>query len=141
MKSVSEYEVAAGFLDSGRVLANAAHAAGAVAAIACLSRPHGLERLAIVASLLCWPVSCYFALRVAIDASLFRALAGDSEDGASHLDELLVRMRLRRRVVERSPMDRVNGALRLWRCQIVMLALQISPLILGLAMRLSVSGD
>jgi hypothetical protein len=70
-------EATASMLDSGRVLALASQVAALIAAI---SPWNSLaHRVLFAAVLLLWPLVCWLAIRVAIDASLFRAMAKDPD--------------------------------------------------------------
>jgi hypothetical protein len=60
-----------------------------IAAVGALLAQPVAERLVFAASILCWPVACYFGLRVAVDASLFRELSREAADGGQAIDELL----------------------------------------------------
>src|SRR5260370_20186849 len=81
----------ASFLDSGRVLANAGNAAAIVAGIGCVVPGPSCSRFVLAGSLLFWFVECWFAVRVAIDSSLFRVMAADTEEAGRQLDAMLVR--------------------------------------------------
>ena len=120
----------ASFLDSGRTMANAANAAAVIAGLGCVMVEPSGSRIALAASILLWLAQCYFAVRVLIDASLFRVLAGDLEEGTRRLDEVLNRPN---RTVE----DRLRGALGLWRGQIVTFVLQLAALAAGAVLRLA----
>lgn len=124
-KDVTNLSVTAAFLDSGRVIANAANAAGVVAGIGCFIVGPGYRRGILACSILLWFIECYYAVRVAIDASLFRVLASDPEGAAHAIDNLVQRRG------ERSLKDRTHGALALWRRQIAFLILQLAALALG----------
>ena len=76
-------------------------------------------------SLVWWLVECWFAVRVAIDASLFRHLAGETEDRWRRLDELVAGWDLRRTAEARSTADRSRGAMTLWRMQAFALTIQL----------------
>src|SRR5206468_4104409 len=91
-----ESGLTASFLDSGRVLAGAGHVAALVAGVGAIAARYRVERLAFGFSLFFWIISCWFAVRVMIDASLFHRLAEEPEDGWRRLDELLTDSRLRR---------------------------------------------
>lgn len=113
-------EATASMLDSGRVAVVASHVAALIAA---LTFPNA--RLLSGGALLLWPVACYFGLRVAIDASLFRAMARDPEPSASALDAFLLSQGLARTVAPRSIEARIGAALGLWRRLVSVTALQI----------------
>ena len=125
-------KVTASFLDSGRVLANAAHAGAILAGLGCFISLAIAARAFFLISILFWFAGCWFAVRVAIDASLFRALTG-SED-LQKLDALLSRWRLVKQPKDRGIEDRSRGALRLWRRQATVLTLQLSALLAGIAL-------
>lgn len=123
-------EITASFLDSGRVLGNAANAAAVVAGVGCFWAGWLLVRVVLGASLLFWFLECYFAVRVSIDASLFRVMAADVEAVGERLDESLGRP-------ARSLEDRTRGALNLWRKQRAMLAVQLATLFTGIVLRMA----
>src|SRR3989442_6302639 len=80
-------------------------------------------------SLVWWLVECWFAVRVAIDASLFRHLAGEREDRWRRLDELVASWGLGKTAQGRSAADRSRGAMALWRMQAITLTIQLVLLI------------
>ena len=80
----------ASFLESGQMLAKAGNAAAVVAGITGVTVYSDAVRLLLAGSMLCWVFECWFAVRVRIDASLFRQLAGESEGEWRRLDELLI---------------------------------------------------
>lgn len=121
----------ASFLDSGRVLAGAAHVGVVIAGLGCFISLPIAARLFFAASILSWLAGCWFAVRVAIDASLFRALAGDPE--LQRLDALLARWGFLKQANERTLADRSLGALRLWRRQAMLLTIQLAALLAGVA--------
>jgi len=84
-----ECVVTASFLRSGRVLSNVSNCGALIAGVGMLLAHAAAGRLLFAASIGCWPVACYFGLRVAIDAALFQELAGGPADGWHALDELL----------------------------------------------------
>jgi hypothetical protein len=120
-------QVTAGFLESGRTLANAANAAAVIAGVGCWW-VHGVCVVLLGMSLLAWVAESWFAMRVAIDRSLFRTLAGEPAEGADWLDGLLVDWGLVKAAQSRSMTDRSRGALRFWRTQCVALAVQLAAL-------------
>jgi len=115
-------------LGIGAVLANTGHAGAVVAGIGSAFTQAPTIQMIFAASILCWLVGCWLAVRVAIDASLFRALAAEPEDGGKKLDELLTGWGLRRNLKERGMADRSRGALGLWRRQVAALAIQLTAL-------------
>lgn len=123
--------ITAGFLDSGRVLANVANTAAVIAGVGCVIMSPGYSRLALAASIALWFVESYYAVRVAIDSSLFRLLATDPEGTSRHLDNFL------RTTKERSLEDRTRGALALWRRQIVYFTVQLATLLAGIMLRVA----
>jgi hypothetical protein len=125
-------KVTAGFLESGRTLANAANAAAVIAGVGFWYEGFGASAVALAVSLFFWVVGSWFAVRVAIDRSLFQTLAEDPGEGADRLDSLLVYWKLVTAAKSRSMPDRSRGALRLCRMQGVALALQLAAL--GVAM-------
>ena len=132
MRAGFDCEVTAGFLDSGRTVANAANVAGIIAGVGYWYEGPGASSGALALSLVFWVVELWFAGRVAIDRSLFRTLAADSEQSAEWLDVLLVDWRFIKAAKSRSMADRSRGALRLLRMQSVTLILQLVTL--GVAM-------
>jgi hypothetical protein len=120
-------KVTAGFLESGRALANFANAAAIIAGVGCWW-VHGACVVLLGMSLLGWVLESWFAVRVAIDRSLFRTLAEEPAEGADWLDGLLVDWGLVKAAQSRSMPDRTRGALRLFRMQCVALALQMAAL-------------
>ncbi len=126
----------ASFLNSGRVLANAGNAAAMVAGVGCVVAGPPGSRWVLAGSLLFWFAECWFAVRVAIDSSLFRVLAPDPEEAGRQLDAMLPH-RGAATVRERSLEDRTRGALRLWRKQIAALAVQFAALAAGITLRIA----
>jgi hypothetical protein len=129
MNSTLDAIIIASFLESGRTLARASHTAALVAGIGSAAAPSTVPRILFSGSLMCWLVECWFAVRVTIDASLFRHLTGDSADGWRRLDQLLKVWRLRGTAEGRSTAERSRGAIALWRMQAVVLAIQLAMLI------------
>jgi hypothetical protein len=125
-------EVTAGFLESGRTLSNVANAAAVIAGIGAGVSTSGVL---LVVSLAAWLVESWFAVRVAIDRSLFRTLASYPQDGADWLDALLVDWNLVKAATSRSMADRSRGALRLWRMQAAALTVQLATLAAGIILR------
>ena len=120
----------ASFLDSGRVIANSGNAAAIIAGIGCIITGPTNSRLVLAGSLLLWLVENWFAVRVAIDSSLFRVLAADPEEASRQLDAKLNRG-------GRTLADRTRGALALWRKQIAALAIQLAALAAGIVLRIA----
>jgi hypothetical protein len=131
MKPDFECAIAASFLSSGRVLANIANCAALIAAAGSLLAHTLSARLLFATSLLCWPVACYFGLRVSIDARLFRELARAPDEGGQSLDDLLRAWGLGNAKSGRSLADRSRGALRLWKRLIAAVAVQLLVLSAG----------
>ena len=75
-----------------------------------------------------WAVESWYAVRVAIDRSLFVTLAQEPADGADWLDVLLVDWKLIKAAKSRNMTDRMQGAMRLWRIQGAALVLQLAAL-------------
>jgi hypothetical protein len=134
MKPEFECAAAASFLDSGRLLSNVSNCAAVIAALGALLARRNVERLVFAGSMLFWPVVCYFALRVAIDASLFRAMGPAPADSGRALDELLHAWGLGNKKPARSIAERSHGALGLWKRTIVTAALQLVALAAALVM-------
>jgi hypothetical protein len=116
-------EATASMLDSGRVLALASQAAALIAAISPWNTL--AHRLLFAVALVLWPLACWLAIRVAIDASLFRAMARDPEASARSLDTFLTAHGLAPAPSGRPLADRCRGALRLWRRLMFVAGLQM----------------
>ncbi len=129
MKPEFECMVTASFLRSGRVLCNASNCAAVIAGVGILLAHAVAGRLLFAVSVFCWPIACYLGMRVAIDAALFRDLAGDPADGGHALDELLRAQGLLRARPERTTAERSRGGLRLWILLIVIVAIQLATLV------------
>ena len=112
----------AAFLDSGRTLALASQAAVITTALAI--PPYGLARYAFELALFAWAAAIWFAVRVAIDAALFRALADDA-DAPTRLDSLLRCWGFTPPAATRTLEERARGAVRLWKLQAICTAIQI----------------
>jgi len=132
MKPEFEFAVAAGFLRSGHALANCANCAALIAAAGALLAHAAAARLLFTASVLWWPAACYFGMRVAIDARLFRELGREGAEGGQALDELLRAWGLSNAEPGRSMAERSRGALRLWRRQMAAVAVQLAAMAAGL---------
>jgi hypothetical protein len=130
----------ASLLDSGATLANAGNAAAVIAGFGCLFAHSTSARAAFAAAILCWLVQCWLAVRIRIDASLFRMLAEDPGARARQMDELLIAWGLVKRIRERSLDQRCRAALRLWRFQVAAFAIQCCLLAAGLILAM-VSGN
>jgi hypothetical protein len=126
MKPESECVVTASLLRSGRVLASAGNCAAVMAAVGLLLSHAEAARLLFAASILCWPLAVYLGVRVAIDASLFRGLAGELAEGGQALDKLLRDRGLMRAKPERTLTERSRGAVRIWKRMIVIVAVQLT---------------
>jgi hypothetical protein len=120
--------LAASFLESGQILANASNAAAVVAGIAGLTLHSTIARPLLAVSMLCWLIECWFAARVKIDASLFRQLSTESNDNWQQLDELLIDWGFPRTPESRSVGDRSRSAVALWKGQALALAIQLVTL-------------
>lgn len=125
-----ECNVTAGILDSGRALTNAAHAGAIVGGIGVTLAHSPATRILFAVVIVCWLIECWLAVRVAIDASVFRTLAAESE-GGRRLDALLTRWALRKNLNERSIAERSRAAIRLWRLQIGGLGVELVVLMIG----------
>jgi hypothetical protein len=119
------------FLESGRMLARVSNAAAVVAGVGSVI-VHSAIRLLFAGSMLCWLVEVWFAVRVHIDASLFRQLAGESESSWKRLDELLTSYGYHRPSENCSVSDRASRAMALWRHQVATLAIQLASLAIAL---------
>jgi hypothetical protein len=128
MKPDFEWSATASVLDSGRTLASASNVAAVVAGINAVLGHSNAAQIACALSMLCWFVGCYFAVRVTIDASLFRQLAANHVEACGDLDEWLRRLGWLRGETDRSLTDRTRAALALWRGQVALLALQLMAL-------------
>jgi hypothetical protein len=129
MNAELDSRVTASFLESGQILANASHAAAVVAGFGTAAAHSAIAGLLFSSSMLCWLCECWFAVRVAIDASLFRRVADESEDGWRQVDEWMNACGFLRLSEGRSIADRARGAVALWRRQAVALAIQFAILI------------
>jgi hypothetical protein len=121
-----ECGVTASLLSSGASLAIASHCAAVIGAAGILIAHSAAARLVFVAPVLCWPAACYFSVRVAIDASLFKELALADQDSGPALDELLRRRGLAREKPKRTIAGRSQGAVKLWKWLIAITAIQIA---------------
>src|SRR5207248_2999265 len=74
MNSGLDDSITASFLESGWTLARASHTAALVAGIGSAAAHSTVQRIVFSGSLVWWLVMCWFAVRVTIDASLFRHL-------------------------------------------------------------------
>jgi hypothetical protein len=135
VKPEFECGVIASVLDSGRTLAAAGHAAAVIAALGAGFAHTAPVRLAFAASILLWPIGCYLAVRVSLDAALFRAIAADPVQDSSRMDELLGSWGLMRNLKERTLEQRIRGALTLWRRHQAVFAIQLAALIGGVLMQ------
>jgi len=115
----------ASLLNSGASLATASNCAAVIGAAGILLAHSAMARTILIASVLLWPAACYFSVRVAIDASLFRELALSDQDSGPALDELLRRRGLARQQPDRTISDRSHGAVELWRRLIAVTGIQI----------------
>jgi hypothetical protein len=132
MNAELDSRVAASFLESGRILANASDVAAVVAGFGTVAAHSAIAGLLFSSSMLCWLCECWFAVRVAIDASLFLRVADESEDGWRQVDEWINAFGFLRAREGRSVADRARGAVALWRRQAVALAIQFAILIAAL---------
>ena len=129
MRAGFDCKVTASFLESGRTIANAANAAAVIAGIGCyFGRSTTAVAILLGLSLAAWAVESWYAVRVAVDRSLFVALAQEPADGADWLDVLLVDWKLIKTAKSRNMTDRMQGAMRLWRIQGAALVLQLAAL-------------
>ena len=132
MKPQLECSLTAGFLRSGRLLANASNCAALIAAGGLFLLTRQLPaRVAFAASLLCWPAACYCGLRVSIDARLFRELGRQPEEGAESLDGLLSAWGMGGGQPGRSIAGRAGGAIRWWRRLAAAVAVQLAAMAVG----------
>ncbi|MFO1352697.1 MAG: hypothetical protein U1F68_19290 [Gammaproteobacteria bacterium] len=125
--------VAAALLDSGRVLAHGGHVGALLALLGIVvtaQRGQDLAAIVFLASLGLWCVHCWLALRVAIDAALFRVLDADPACLAQ-FDQWLLDWGLRKRVTPRPLAERCRAALRIWRRQALSFALQAALVVAG----------
>lgn len=120
----------ASVLDAGQTVAVIGHAGAVVAVFAGFAG----EMPVFAAALTLWVLVCLYAVRVRLDASLFRALAGAGGHGAEHLDALLIRWRLKRRIQNRTIAERSEAAIGLLRRLIALVALEVIALSAGVAL-------
>jgi hypothetical protein len=135
VRAAFDCKVTAGFLESGQTLSHIGNAAAVIAALGFWYESFGASADALAVSLLLWLVQCWFAVRVAIDRSLFFTLAENGEESADWLDALLVDWKFLKSAKSRSLADRSRGALRLWRMQQAALVLQLAVLGAGMILR------
>lgn len=133
MTPQSESAITASFLRCGRVLSDAGNCAAAIGGVGMFLTHAVVVRLLLGASLLCWPIAVYFGVRVALDAALFRELAGGPPDGWNTLDEFLRTRGLSRHKTERTVAERSRGAMRLLFRLFVAVAFQLALLAAALA--------
>ena len=126
MNSRFECGVTASLLSSGRSLTTVSNCAAVVGAAGILLAHSGTARAILVPPVLFWPVACYFSLRVAIDAALFRELALADQDNGTALDELLRQRGLARGRLGRTISDRSRGAVKLWKRLIAITGIQVA---------------
>jgi hypothetical protein len=131
MNAQLDSSLTASFLESGQMLANVGNAAAVVAGIAGVTVHSAVARLLVTGSISCWLIECWFAVRVKIDASLFRQMTRESEGDWRRLDELLVEWGFPRTPGDRSVDDRRCTAMKLWRSQAVTLVIQLAILATG----------
>ena len=125
MNARFECGVTASLLSSGASLTTASNCAAVIGAVGSLLAHSTAARMIFLAPVLCWPAGCYFSVRVAIDASLFRELALADQDSGAALDELLRSRGLARERPNRTIGDRSQGAVKLWKRLIAITGLQI----------------
>jgi hypothetical protein len=135
MKTEVTYSAAAGFLESVRVIANMSNAGGVVGGVACALAGPEYARVVLAGSLLLWFLVLWLAVRVAIDANLFRTMAA-ADEGEAVVDQLLSDWGFRATPKHDSMDGRIRGSLRLWRLAALTLAIQLALLATGLTMRL-----
>jgi hypothetical protein len=125
----------ASLLESGSALAQASHVAAVIAGFGGVASHSAAARLVFSSSILCWLAGCWFAVRVAIDAKLFRRLASEPEDAWQRLDELRSDWGFLKPRVGRSVVGRRRAAITLWRRQLISLAMQFAILITAMALQ------
>jgi hypothetical protein len=133
MSADMDCRLTASFLESGQALVNTGHAAAVIAGLGVVATHSAAVRLLFCGSMVCWVTECWFAVRVTIDASLFRHLACEPEDAWQRLDELRSEWGFRIARETRSAVDRQRGAIALWRRQAKALAVQVTILIAAIA--------
>jgi hypothetical protein len=126
MNSRFECGATASLLSSGTSLTTASNCAAMVGAAGILLAHSSTARAILVAPVLFWPLACYFSLRVAIDASLFRELALADQDNATALDELLQQRGLARGRPGWTISDCSRGAVKLWKRLIAITGIQVA---------------
>jgi hypothetical protein len=132
MSTRFECRAVASFLDAGRTMANAGHAAATVAGIGLLLPCLNQAKFALAVALVMWAVVCCMAIRVRIDASLFRAMADAPDSDPDRLDMLLAQWGFSSRCRRRTIAERSKGAIRLLRWLAAALILQLGALIAGI---------
>ncbi len=128
-----EARVVAGMLASGTVILTYAHLTAATALVLFVGTADHAAWIdfCLVLVLLIWPLSNWYALRVAIDARLF-AILNDSPATLHRFDQALVRWGIRPDYGPRDLDERIRGALRWWKRQLGLAAVQAIGLLGGL---------
>ncbi len=134
MKSATECRATASLLRSGSTLVLAAHVGALLAGFHVQSQAPGIWLC--FASLLCWCVVLYLAVRIKIDAGFFDLLAADPDHAPEQLDQFLDKAGLRKLSKSRTNDERCQGALGLWRRMVAMVIVQLVLLFLAEIKRL-----
>ncbi len=113
----------ASLLRSGSTLVLPAHVGALLAGLHIHSQAHGVWFC--FASLLCWCVVVYLAVRIKIDAGFFEILAADPDHAPEQLDHFLDNAGLRKVSKSRTIDERCRGALGLWRKMVAMVVVQL----------------
>jgi hypothetical protein len=126
----------ASLLGSGAGLAIATNCAAVIGAAGILLAHSVTARAILLVPVMLWPLACYFSVRVAIDASLFKELAlADKDSGPPReemLDEILQQRGLAQGAPGRSISDRSQGAIRLWKRLIAITGIQVAASVAAL---------
>ena len=104
-------------LRTGQMLSLAGHVGAVIAGFRIGS---GLSTSALI----CWLAMIYFSIRVQLDAELLDLLAEDPQQ----LDTFLAEAGLKKRADSRSIEDRCQGAVKLWKCLVLALILELALL-------------
>lgn len=124
--------VTAALLDAGRVAANIGHGSSLLAGVALLAGTPGTgARICCALALALWPLNGWLALRVRLDAGLFRSLAPDAASFA-RFDASLPALGLYPSKPGPRPLPmRCRGALRLWRYLLAVVVVQCALVIVA----------
>lgn len=135
MNGDMDSRLAASFLESGSTLGMTSCAAAVIAGLGGVTAHSIAICLLYSTSLVVWLAECWFAVRVAIDASLFRCLGAEQEDAWQRVDELRSGWRFLQSREGRSAADRRRGAMALWRKQLIALTTQLTILTVAMVLQ------